>query len=224
MERIQNNTVHPTCQDVKNGLYPLQSQMLASARPLVEETMSHCALLVLDMINDFAHKDGALLVPYAPDRIPKIRNIIELNPDLTVIFANDFHMENDVELRAWPRHGIQETWGAELVEELQFEGRLKQHTIEKRTIDCWYKTRLDGLMKGLLIDHLIVVGVISNVCVLAAVHGAVIRGHKVTVVEDCLCPVEPQGSAVARYQMQNVYQTDWWNTWDQEKFTSQFMV
>jgi len=180
------------------------------------------ALLVVDMLNDFCIGKGPVCVPYGKDLIPKIRDIIEWNPNLTVIHAVDFHFENDPELKRWPRHAIQGTEGAEIVKELQFPGRLRVHRVEKRTIDCFYKTRLADLIEGLYIKHLIIVGVVSNICVLAAIHGAFIRNYKITAIEDCIRAFDPAGQAVTRYQAQNVYQIDWWETWDQEKFTSQF--
>ncbi|MBX9700674.1 MAG: cysteine hydrolase [Acetobacteraceae bacterium] len=59
--------------------------------------------------------------------------------------------------------------------------------LDKRFYSPWYNTDLHDRLRGRGIDTLIVSGAETDVCVLAAVLGAVDRGYRVIVPTDALC-------------------------------------
>ena len=56
----------------------------------------------------------------------------------------------------------------------------------KRTFDMFYGTQLEGLLRGLDVDTLLIAGCNTNTCVLASVFGAYSRNYSVVVPSDCV--------------------------------------
>ncbi len=144
------------------------------------------ALLVIDMLNDFCRKNGALYVPQAEEIIPSIAKLVDTAREnkVPVIYANDSHEENDEEFKKWPRHAVKGTWGAEVVEELT--PREDDIVIEKTRYDAFYKTELDDVLKKLEARNLYLTGVVTNICVLATGLAAAMRGYQTKVVRECV--------------------------------------
>ncbi len=143
------------------------------------------ALLVIDMQKDFCYENGAL---YIGDHVKKIfdpmRKVIKyLRDKIPVIFTQDWHRENDTEFNIWPKHCIQNTWGAEIVDEL--DPSEEDYFVRKRRYSAFFGTDLDLILNELKVDELIVCGVVTNICVLHTVADAVMRGYKVKVLKDC---------------------------------------
>jgi nicotinamidase-related amidase len=59
--------------------------------------------------------------------------------------------------------------------------------IDKRVYSPWMEPALDQLLRARGIDSLVVTGAETDVCVLAAVLGAVDRGYRVVIPTDALC-------------------------------------
>lgn len=150
----------------------------------IELPKGKTAVLVVDMQNDFVHKDGALPVPGASATIPAIRDLLQRARDagVGVIFTQDWHAPDDPEFEIWPRHCVAGTWGAEIVPELA--PREDEPRVKKTTYDPFYKTDLEGILRRRKIEHLVIVGTVANICVLHAAGSASLRGLKVVVPKD----------------------------------------
>lgn len=72
--------------------------------------------------------------------------------------------------------------------------------VQKRYGDAFADTELAQVLDGLGVRHLVVAGAQTDACIRATVHGAVVRGHDVTLVSDCHTtgelPAEFTGGAV----------------------------
>ncbi|MCK5255169.1 MAG: isochorismatase family protein, partial [Deltaproteobacteria bacterium] len=75
--------------------------------------MGRTAILVIDMLNDFVDKDGALYVQGAEKLIPNIQKLIKHFDN--VIFVCDEHDQDDIEFKTWPVHAVFGTNGAKLI-------------------------------------------------------------------------------------------------------------
>lgn len=77
-------------------------------------------LLVIDMLNDFINKDGALFIGDAPNLVKNIATRIKENRQEgnPIIYIMDKHLENDKEFNMFPAHCIAGEWGSEIVPEL----------------------------------------------------------------------------------------------------------
>ena len=95
--------------------------------------MSHRALIVVDMLNDFVDEKGALycgpsardIIPFIQDRIADYRKT-----ESSVIYIQDSHSEDDKEFEKFPKHSVSGTWGHQIVPELA--PRQEDVVIQKR--------------------------------------------------------------------------------------------
>ena len=158
------------------------------------------ALIVVDMQNGFCHPDGSLPrlglglsgadtavqataaavqqaraagLPvvftrhqYRPGRADEGQRLSELSTDLATV------------------NGLAAgSWDAALVDELG--SRPDDLYIDKARFDAFLWTSLDPLLHGLGAEHLLVCGVVTNICVESTVRAAFMRDYPVTLLADC---------------------------------------
>ena len=87
-----------------------------------EISAKYTAVFCADMINDFCDKNGALY----SDRIEKIIDPVSMLLTRAhearmnnFLFLQDWHKPDALEFKSYPKHGIENTWGAETIPELQ---------------------------------------------------------------------------------------------------------
>jgi len=156
-----------------------------------------CALLVIDMQNDFLKPGGAL---YVNDRsvqiVPRVNRIIAecRKLGIPVIYTqaqlkDEFDI-SPLEVSYQPllrEKGLRPgTWGYELIEEITpLPG---EHIIVKHRYDAFYNTILELLLnnvRGLgVVDTVIIVGTLTNVCCESTARSAFIRDYKVVFISD----------------------------------------
>lgn len=150
----------------------------------VELSSARTALLVVDMQNDFVHERGALRVPAAGATVEPIRTLLERarNAKAQVLFTQDWHAPDDPEFRIWPPHCVAGTWGAEIIAELSPQPQ--EILVKKTTYDPFFRTELERILKEKMVETLVIVGTVANICVLHAAGSAALRGFKVVVPKD----------------------------------------
>jgi len=142
------------------------------------------ALLVVDMLNDFASEKGALYVPEARKIISNIRKILVAAREsgAPVFYVCDAHLPDDLEFKFYPPHAVRRTWGAEVIDELK--PAANEVVVYKRRYSGFFGTDLDLALRERSVDKLIVTGVLTDICVLYTVADAFFRGYTVLVVSD----------------------------------------
>jgi nicotinamidase-related amidase len=165
---------------------------------------SKTALLVIDMLNDFILEgaptwvpDGAKIVPAVARRIRQARAAKD-----TLIYVCDAHDPDDEEFKLWPPHAVNGTPGAAVIDALAPEQR--DLVIRKKRFSGFYQSELDGALIGLGVSHLQVTGTVTNICVLYTVADARARGYEVTVFQDSVAGLDPEGHHFALRQMETV--------------------
>ena len=164
------------------------------------------ALIVVDMQNDFVEPEGTLFVPEAPKTVPAIRRLLEKArlAGARVVYTQDWHPENDPEFAIWPRHVVQGTWGAQIVDELK---PLPGETVlQKARYDGFYGTQLEHLLHLWGIKHVVVVGTVANICVLHTAGSAALRWYNVVLPEDGTSALTPFDLESALRQVSFLYQ------------------
>ncbi|MDN3514030.1 MAG: cysteine hydrolase [Candidatus Brocadia sp.] len=166
------------------------------------------ALLVADMLNDFVNKGAPLEVPAARMIIDNIKREIKeaRKKHIPVIYCCDAHKDTDPEFQLWPRHAVKGTKGAEVIRQLK--PRKEDYVVGKTSYSCFYKTSLDKVLKKLGKTHVIITGVVTNICVLYTTAEAYMRGYKVVIPKNCVAALTQSEHQFALQQMKRVFHTE----------------
>ena len=143
------------------------------------------ALVVIDMIEDFAHEGGALYCgPSMARIIPVIQREIERarGAGEPIVYLADAHLPDDAEFQMFPPHAIVGTDGAQIIPELA--PAEADTVIPKRRYSGFFGTDLDITLREKGVDTLRLVGDCTNICVLYTAADARNLGYAVEVVED----------------------------------------
>jgi len=141
------------------------------------------ALLVIDMLNDFVLSGAPLEIPRAKQIIPIIKSHISTARYLSwlIVYVCDRHEENDKEFEKWPKHAVKETSGSAIVEALDPEIRVGDLIVPKTRYSGFFKTLLETHLEVRKIEKLHLVGVATDICILATAMDALMRNFEVVV-------------------------------------------
>jgi nicotinamidase/pyrazinamidase len=143
------------------------------------------ALVVVDMIHDFADPSGALycgasmqrIIPVIASELARARAAREL-----VVYLTDDHLPDDAEFKMFPPHAITGTKGAEIIPELA--PAPADVVIPKRRYSGFFGTDLDITLRERHVDTLRLVGDCTNICILYTAADARNLGYAVEVVRE----------------------------------------
>ncbi len=154
------------------------------------------------MINDFV--TGRLGNENAEAIIPDLRNLLEKasEKDILKVFVQDRHQENDLEIKHWGPHAMEDEEGSEIIPE--FEG-LPNRKLPKRFYDSFYKTDLELTLRQHQIERVILTGVTTDICVQNTAAGAFYRGYDIKVVENCTAAMTQEKKMSALEYMQEIF-------------------
>jgi len=162
------------------------------------------ALLIIDMLNDFVHPRGALYIPGAEKIIPNVKRELDRahQSGIPVIYVNDAHQPDDPEFKVWPKHAVEGTWGAQVVDELKPQPN--DIIVYKISYSGFYGTNLHNILRELAISRLRVTGVATSICVLYTAVDALMRGYEVEVIPDAVAGLTPEDHKFALRQLTEV--------------------
>jgi len=143
------------------------------------------ALLVIDMLEDFIDKEGALTTGPAGEEIVdfiqgKIQEFRE--KEHPIIYICDNHEIDDKEFQMFPTHCVAGTSGSEIIKAL--EPKDEDKIIKKRRYSSFFGTDLDLYLRENKIDEIYLVGVCTNICVLYTAADARNLAYKVNIYKD----------------------------------------
>lgn len=165
------------------------------------------ALIVIDMLIDFVEENGALVVPGAKDLVPLQAKILDRarQQSVTVIYLADNHMPYDEEFKVWPKHSVAGTRGSEVVDELTPSQGEK--VIPKRRYSGFFGTDLDLTLREAGITDIILMGVLTDICVMYTSADASARGYNVYVVADGTGSTVKENHQFALQHMKDIHNT-----------------
>jgi ureidoacrylate peracid hydrolase len=171
----------------------------------------HTALLVVDMQRGFVDAGQAMEVPPARETVPVIRALLDAfrTAKLPVVFTA-FVYSPSVPLlvgELHPEHkpappGAARGYGRPsscclegdpsvgVIDDLA--PREGEPVIGKRWYDAFAGSELDGVLRARHVTSLVVVGTMTDICVLATVVGAFNREYRITVVDDAVSTLWPE--------------------------------
>jgi nicotinamidase-related amidase len=162
------------------------------------------ALLITDMIHDFIDENGALHVPGAQAIVPRIAELASeaRAAGAHVIYVNDTHDLDDSEFEMWPEHAVRGSQGSAIIKGLEPEEG--DHVIEKTRYSGFFETRLDELLKRLGVNHVVITGTVTNICVLSTATDASMRGYMVSVPADAVAAFTTEDQEFTFKQVEKV--------------------
>jgi nicotinamidase-related amidase len=177
--------------------------------------VNNIALIIVDMQNDFLHKDG--FVPKHTRTIGVPENSFELlRQPIPFInkLADLFHSHAKPVVyiyTAWkPDYSdvaiplrkmkdkakeagalVERSWGAEIIDELK--PRAGSHLVLKKAYGGFFRTTLDQTLQTLGVKTLFMTGVATNFCVETTAREAVAYGYDIVIVQDATASYDPAG-------------------------------
>ena len=148
------------------------------------------ALIVVDMVRDFAAPEGAVYYPQNGEILPRITDLVSFCRDrnVLIIFMQHYHRKDiyDAELCSGRRPNcIEGTGGEQLMPELGCD-ESRDIVIKKRRYNSFAGTDLDLVLREHGIERLIVCGTKTNCCIRATVEGGYHLGYDVWIPSDCV--------------------------------------
>jgi len=165
------------------------------------------AVLVVDMLNDFLEPTGAMPLPEGKRLYEPIRRLLATARahGSAVIWVCDTHPPDDREFEKRSVHCLAGTWGAQVVAALQPPD--DDYRISKRRYSGFYETDLDLRLRELGVAHVVLTGVVTNICVRSTAHDAFFRGYDVIVVEDCVAATSEREQESSLYDIDTHFGT-----------------
>lgn len=162
------------------------------------------AVLVVDMLADFCLPGGAMVLPGYERLIAPQNAVIRALRETggTVIYIVDAHrpqMRRDREFLKRAPHCIEGTPGCAIVPEL--DQQPSGITVLKRRFSGFFNTDLDLTLRDMMVDTVIVMGVVTNICVRSTVHDAFFHGYNVIVPHDCCAATGPREQVSTLYDI-----------------------
>ena len=168
--------------------------------------MNQKALLVIDMLNDFLLKAGALFCGEASrEIIPFVKETIEEfhKNGHPVIYIKDAHKKDDPEFKLFNPHCVAETKGAEVIDEIKPQPEDIQ--ISKTTYDGYYGSDLGKVLEEKNIKEVYLAGVCTSICVMETASSLAKRGYSVFIYTKGVADFDQQAHDSALKRMQTLY-------------------
>ena len=175
------------------------------------------ALIIVDMQNDFLHRDGSfgrisrqhpefnIDMPFLAGTIPNVRRLADafraagrpvvylahvLKPDYSDA-AFPYWRVGIEPGRGNQTHCVEGTWGAQIIDELK--PRDGEHLVIKKGFGGFApSTPLDTILRNLGVNTCVVTGVTTCVCVSTTVRGGVEHNYRMILVSDSVAEVSRQ--------------------------------
>lgn len=177
------------------------------------------ALIVVDMQNDFVKPEGALVVEAAEETVPHIRQLLTAarGAGVPIAYTQDTHFEGDPEWEIWPEHCRADSWGWEIIEELKpLPGEL---VCQKNRYDGFYGTWLEHFLSRVWqVEHVVIVGTVSNICVAHTAASAGLRWFHIVVPANGISALTEFDQALTLRQVSSLYTGDVVKSVDQIRF------
>lgn len=170
----------------------------------IELNPASTAVLVVDMLADFCLPGGAMVLPGYEKLLDPQNSVIRALREAggTVIYIVDAHrpqLRRDREFLKRSPHCIEGTPGCDIVPELDRDA--SDIVVLKRRFSGFFNTDLDLTLRDMMVDTVIVMGVVTNICVRSTVHDAFFHGYRVIVPQDCCAATGPREQISSLYDI-----------------------
>jgi nicotinamidase-related amidase len=173
----------------------INQSYLTSGRTKSDEiNLENVALLVLDMQDYFLSQESKAYIPSTTAILPNLVTLTETINDknIPVIYTRHVNSKADA--------GMMDVWWHRLIEDGSTFSNLSRlfdtsgkTVIDKTRYDAFWGTELNGILKQMGVERLIVTGVMTNLCVETTIRSAFQHGY------ECILLVD--GTSTYNYEM-----------------------
>jgi nicotinamidase-related amidase len=162
------------------------------------------ALVVVDMLNRYDHEDAEPLRDAVRAVLPAMTDLIDRTraANASLVYVNDNHGDWTI-----GRTGMIK-WALEGEDPALVEPIAPGHDVPflvKARHSAFYATQLEYLLRQSGVDRLVLVGQVTEQCILYSALDAYIRHFRVTVPRDAVAHIDPElGSAALRMMETNM--------------------
>lgn len=134
-------------------------------------------LIIIDYENEWVEPNSKYYVGNISDQISKLRELVQFcrKKGFPIIFTR--HIEPESKEAFVPG-----TSKVDIISDTGFQE--KDLLITKQSVSPFFQTELEAKLKQLGADHLVVTGILTNLCVRSCVSDAYDRDYKITVITD----------------------------------------
>eukprot|EP00483_Globobulimina_turgida_P001371 UN01373 len=149
------------------------------------------ALLLIDVQSTWSRADA--IKQHFPEFAANTRKLVQLARDNNMLVVH-LHADYSSDNTEWfdDTNALHTAWMYENNKpDLQIIKALpNEKRILKSTFDGFYKTTLDEYLKSKNIENVYFSGLVTSICVINTINGAIKRGYNIFVVEDCCADVQ----------------------------------
>jgi nicotinamidase-related amidase len=183
--------------------------MLARNKDLHGSAPDTCetALLLIDVINDFAFPEADLLLKFAVPMARRLRALKQRahKAGVPAIYINDNFGRWQSNFAALVSH-CAKSRGKEVSRLLA--PQRKDYFVLKPKHSAFYSTTLDVLLHYLGARRLIITGIAANICVLFTANDAYMRDYELLIPQDCVASNTEVENNYALQQMRTILKAD----------------
>ncbi len=164
--------------------------------------MSDTALIVVDMLNHYEHEDADTLRRSVRATLPAIRDIVRRasDTDVPIVYVNDNHGDWSAGRPELCRRALEGS-DPSLVEPIIPSEQVA--FLAKARHSIFYETQLDYLLRDQAIDRVILVGQVTEQCILHSALDAYVRHYSIVIPRDAVAHIH-QDLADAALRMMEV--------------------
>lgn len=166
-----------------------------------------CAILVVDMLNDFFKEGGAMVLEGGDILYEPIEQLTSMARGLKmpVFWLNQTLRPDDSLFKKRVVHCLEGSWGVGVVDDLTVAD--SDIVVPKRRYSGFFQTSLDLYLRERDVQQVIVTGVVTNICVRSTVNDAFFLGYDVFVPEECVMATSDQLQQAHLYDIDTHYGT-----------------
>ncbi len=175
-------------------------------------------LVIVDCQMDFLDPNGSLYLGHdTTGLIKRISQFIN-NFDGDLVYTQDWHEEEDVEFTQFPKHCVEDTWGSDIIPEINEADIMPNHTSIVFTKKGYTDTQIPRFLSSYAFQdkdaEFHFVGVCTHICVLDIISslvneikevGRVPYLPKIIVHKDMVDDFNPEMAEFALKRMQSLY-------------------
>ncbi|GAB4072063.1 cysteine hydrolase [Barrientosiimonas marina] len=165
--------------------------------------LDKCAILLVDMLNDFAFEGGDKLLSHTNQILPNVKKLKQFarDQDLPLIYVNDHYgiwQADPQRITSTCENGANQ----HIIQDIKPDA--SDFFLIKPQHSAFFQTPLQSLLMELGKTHLIMAGIAGDICLLFTAKDAYMYGYTMHIPQNCTASEEKEGTEYSLYLMRTV--------------------